>query len=137
MDLEKILNNVSEIINLPQPTRKDMVQLSRLEFNLALIARQLSIASLEEEERYNLKKSSVTLEEKWRKRWVTESVEMWKYVAERENWWYRSMKESAKTLWNTIDSIRWFKISVYSAEREMDSAAGNNFKFVQDEWLNY
>lgn len=125
------LEKASEIIHSEYPTRKDMVKLSRIEFDLAVEASNASELALTEEENYNLKKSDVILEEKGRKKPITEAVEIWKYVAEKEHWCYRSMKEKAKWMWQTIESIRWFKISVYSSERENDELMNSNYK-----WLN-
>lgn len=125
------LEKASEIIHSEYPTRKDMVKLSRIEFDLAVEASKASELALVEEENYNLKKSEVILEEKGRKKPITEAVEIGKYVAEKEHWCYRSMKEKAKWMWQTIESIRWFKISVYSSERENDELMNSNYK-----WLN-
>ena len=125
------IEKASEIIHSEYPTRKDMVKLSRIEFDLAVEASKASELALAEEENYNLKKSEVVLEEKWRKKPITEAVEIGKYVAEKEHWCYRSMKEKAKWMWQTIESIRWFKISVYSSERENDELMNSNYK-----WLN-
>ena len=121
------LEKASEIIHSEYPTRKDMVKLSRIEFDLAVEASKASELALAEEENYNLRKSNVILEEKGRKKPITEAVEIWKYVAEKEHWCYRSMKEKAKWMWQTIESIRWFKISVYSSEKENDEIM----------WINY
>lgn len=121
------LQKASEIIHSEYPTRKDMVKLSRIEFDLAVEASKASELALAEEENYNLRKSEVILEEKGRKKPITEAVEIWKYVAEKEHWCYRSMKEKAKWMWQTIESIRWFKISVYSSEKENDEVM----------WINY
>ena len=126
------LQKASEIIHSEYPTRKDMVKLSRIEFDLAVEASKASELALAEEENYNLRKSNVILEEKGRKKPITEAVEIWKYVAEKEHWCYRSMKEKAKWMWQTIESIRWFKISVYSSERENDELMNSNYK-----WLNW
>lgn len=128
---DSLISEASEIINLPNPTRRDMIKLSRIEFNMAVYASEASRLALEEEERYNLTKSKTTLEEKWRKKPITEAVEIWKFVAEKEHWCYRSMKEKAKWMWQTIESIRWFKISVYSSEKESDEQMNSNYK-----WLN-
>lgn len=128
---DSLIHEASEIINLPNPTRRDMIKLSRIEFNIAVYASEASRLALEEEERYNLRKSETTLEEKGRKKPITEAVEIWKFVAEKEHWCYRSMKEKAKWMWQTIESIRWFKISVYSSERENDELMNSNYK-----WLN-
>lgn len=125
------LEKASEIIHSEYPTRKDMVKLSRIEFDLAVEASKASELALAEEENYNLRKSEVILEEKGRKKPITEAVEIGKYVAEKEHWCYRSMKEKAKWMWQTIESIRWFKISVYSSERENDELMNSNYK-----WLN-
>lgn len=125
------LEKASEIIHSEYPTRKDMVKLSRIEFDLAVEASKASELALVEEENYNLKKSDVILQEKGRKKPITEAVEIGKYVAEKEHWCYRSMKEKAKWMWQTIESIRWFKISVYSSERENDELMNSNYK-----WLN-
>lgn len=128
--IDDLISEASEIINLPNPTRRDMITLSRIEFNMAVYASEASKLALEEEERYNLIKSETTLQEKWRKKPITEAVEIWKFVAEKEHWCYRSMKEKAKWMWNTIESVRWFKIAVYSAERENDTLTASNYKFI-------
>ena len=62
--LDSLISEASEIINLPNPTRRDMITLSRIEFNMAVYASEASRLALEEEERYNLRKSETTLEEK-------------------------------------------------------------------------
>lgn len=108
-----------------------MVKLSRIEFDLAVDASKASELASIEEENYNLRKSEVILEEKGRKKPITEAVEIGKNVAEKEHWCYRSMKEKAKWMWQTIESIRWFKISVYSSEKENDDQMNSNYK-----WLN-
>lgn len=125
------LEKASEIIHSEYPTRRDMVKLSRIEFDLAVEASKASELASIEEENYNLKKSEVILEEKGRKKPITEAVEIGKHVAEKEHWCYRSMKEKAKWMWQTIESIRWFKISVYSSEKESDEQMNSNYK-----WLN-
>ena len=125
------IEKASEIIHSEYPTRKDMVKLSRIEFDLAVEASKASELALAEEENYNFRKSNVILEEKGRKKPITEAVEIGKYVAEKEHWCYRSMKEKAKWMWQIIESIRWFKISVYSSERENDELMNSNYK-----WLN-
>lgn len=130
MEWSKLLEEASAIINSEMPTRKDMVNLSRIEFNMAVLASQEATKALSEEEQYNLKRSEIVLEEKGRKKSITESAEIGKYVAEKEHGQYRSMKEKAKGMWNTINSVRWFKISVYSVEKENDESMFSNYKWL-------
>lgn len=125
-----LVNKASEIIHSEYPTRKDMVKLSRIEFDMAVAASTASTLALEEEENYNLKRSNVVLEERWRHKSITEATEIWKFVAEKEHWWYRSMKEKAKWMRQVISSVRWFKISVYSSEKENDEIMCNNYNWV-------
>jgi hypothetical protein len=33
-------------------------------------------------------------------------------------------------MWNTINSVRWFKISVYSVEKENDESMFSNYKWL-------
>lgn len=122
----------SAIINSEYASRKDMVKLSKIEFNMANAAMEASTLASEEEEKYNLKKTETTLEEKGRKKSITEASEIGKFVAEKEYWDYRSMKEKAKWMWNVISSVRWFKISVYSSEKENDEQMFNNYKWLED-----
>lgn len=129
---DELIKNAETIINSEYPTRKDMVKLSRIEFNMAVVASKASKSALEEEEKYNWTKTETTLKERWRHKSITESTEVGKYVAEQEHGTYRSMKEVAKTMWNTISSVRWFKISVYSSERENDEAMMSNYKWLDD-----
>ena len=126
------MDEASAIINSSSPTRKDMVKLSKIEFNMAVAASKASTLALEAEEQYNLKRSEVVLEEKGRKKSITEATEIWKFVAEKEHWQYRSMKEKAKWMWNTINSVRWFKISVYSVEKENDESMFSNYKWLDE-----
>lgn len=132
MEWSKLLDEASAIINSEFPTRKDMVKLSRIEFNMAVVASSTSTLALEAEEQYNLKRSETILEEKARKKSITEATEIWKFVAEKEYGWYRSMKEKAKGMWNTINSVRWFKISVYSVEKENDESMFSNYKWLDE-----
>ena len=127
----KLLEEAWEIINSEYPTRKDMVKLSRIEFNMSVLASKESTLALSEEEQYNLRRSEVVLEEKGRKKPITEATEIWKFVAEKEHWNYRSLKEKAKGMWNTINSVRWFKISVYSVEKENDESMFSNYKWLE------
>lgn len=131
MEWSKLLEEASAIINSPMPTRKDMVKLSRIEFNMAVLASEASTLALGTEEQYNLKRSEVVLEEKGRKKSITEAAEIWKYEAEKNYWNYRSLKEKAKGMWNTINSVRWFKISVYSVEKENDESMFSNYKWLE------
>lgn len=117
----------SAIINSEYASRKDMVKLSKIEFNMAVVAKQASVLAIQQEEKYNLTKSNTTLEEKGRKKSITEATEIGKYVAEKECWDYRSMKEDAKWMWQVIASVRWFKISVYSSEKENDEMMWANY----------
>lgn len=126
-----LLDEASAIINSNSPTRKDMVKLSKIEFNMAVVASKASTLALEAEEQYNLKRSEVVLEEKGRKKSITEATEIWKFEAEKEYWFYRSAKEKAKGMWNTINSVRWFKISVYSVEKENDEWMMSNYKGLE------
>lgn len=132
MEWNKLLEEASAIINSEYPTRKDMVKLSRIEFNMATLASTTSVQAVSREELYNLKRSEVVLEEKGRKKSITEAAEIWKYVAEKEYGNYRSMKEQSKGMWNTINSVRWFKISVYSVEKENDEWMMSNYKWLED-----
>lgn len=132
MEWSNLLDEASAIINSECPTRKDMVKLSRIEFNMAVVASKASTLALEAEEQYNLKRSETILEEKSRKKSITEAAEIWKFVAEKECWFYRSAKEKAKGMWNTINSVRWFKISVYSVEKENDEWMMSNYKWMED-----
>lgn len=132
MEWNKLLEEASAIINSEYPTRKDMVKLSRIEFNMATLASTTSVQAVSREELYNLKRSEVVLEEKGRKKSITEAAEIWKYVAEKEYWDYRSMKEQSKGMWNTINSVRWFKISVYSVEKENDEWMMSNYKWLDE-----
>lgn len=127
MEWSSLVKKASEIIHSEYPTRKDMVKLSRIEFDMAVAASTASTLALEEEENYNLKRSNVVLEERSRKKSITEATEIWKFVAEKEHWWYRSMKEKAKWMWQVISSVRWFKISVYSSEKENDEIMWTNY----------
>lgn len=131
MEWNKLLEEAWEIINSEYPTRKDMVKLSRIEFNMSVLASKESTLALSEEEQYNLRRSEVVLEEKGRKKPITEATEIWKFVAEKEHWNYRSLKEKAKGMWNTINSVRWFKISVYSVEKENDESMFSNYKWLE------
>lgn len=130
MEWNNLLEEASAIINSEMPTRKDMVKLSRIEFNMSVLASKESTLALSEEEQYNLRRSEVVLEEKGRKKPITEATEIWKFVAEKEHWNYRSLKEKAKGMWNTINSVRWFKISVYSVEKENDESMFSNYKWL-------
>lgn len=130
MEWSKLLEEAWEIINSEYPTRKDMVKLSRIEFNMSVLASKESTLALSEEEQYNLRRSEVVLEEKGRKKPITEATEIWKFVAEKEHWNYRSLKEKAKGMWNIINSVRWFKISVYSVEKENDESMFSNYKWL-------
>lgn len=132
MEWSSLLDEASAIINSEYPSRKDMVKLSKIEFNMATVAMDASTLASEEEEKYNLKKTETTLEEKGRKKSITEATEIGKYVAEKEYWDYRSMKEKAKWMWNVISSVRWFKISVYSSEKENDEQMFNNYKWLDE-----
>lgn len=132
MEWSNLLDDASAIINSEYPTRKDMVKLSRIEFNMAIVASTTSTLASEAEEQYNLKRSETILEEKSRKKSITEAAEIWKYVAEKEYGCYRSMKEKSKGMWNTINSVRWFKISVYSVEKENDESMFSNYKWLDD-----
>lgn len=127
MEWSSLVSKASEIIHSEYPTRKDMVKLSRIEFDMAVAASTASTLALEEEENYNLKRSNVVLEERWRHKSITEATEIWKFVAEKEHWWYRSMKEKAKWMRQVISSVRWFKISVYSSEKENDEIMCTNY----------
>lgn len=98
---------------------------------MSVLASKESTLALSEEEQYNLRRSEVVLEEKGRKKSITEATEIWKFVAEKEHWNYRSMKEKAKGMWNTINSVRWFKISVYSVEKENDESMFSNYKWLE------
>lgn len=130
MEWSSLVEKASEIIHSEYPTRKDMVKLSRIEFDMAVAASTASTLALEEEENYNLKRSNVVLEERSRKKSITEAAEIWKYVAEKEHWWYRSMKEKAKWMRQVISSVRWFKISVYSSEKENDEIMWSNYNWI-------
>ena len=132
MEWSSLIDEASAIINSEYPSRKDMVKLSKLEFNMATVAMNASTLASEEEEKYNLKKTETTLEEKGRKKSITEATEIGKFVAEKEYWDYRSMKEKAKWMWNVISSVRWFKISVYSSEKENDEQMFNNYKWLDE-----
>ena len=84
MEWNSLLDEASAIINSEYPSRKDMVKLSKLEFNMATVAMDASTLASEEEEKYNLKKTETTLEEKGRKKSITEATEIGKFVAEKE-----------------------------------------------------
>ena len=132
MEWSNLLDDASTIINSEYPTRKDMVKLSRIEFNMAIVASTTSTLASEAEEQYNLKRSETILEEKSRKKSITEAAEIWKYVAEKEYGCYRSMKEKSKGMRNVINSVRGFKISVYSVEKENDESMFSNYKWLDD-----
>jgi hypothetical protein len=36
-------------------------------------------------------------------------------------------------MWNTINSVRWFKISVYSVEKENDEWMMSNYKGLESD----
>ena len=124
---DSLSEQASKIINSEYATRKDMRELSKIEFNMAVVAKQASVLAIQQEEKYNLTKSNTTLEERSRKKSITEATEIWKYVAEKECWDYRSMKEDAKWMWQVIASVRWFKIAVYSSEKENDEMMLANY----------
>lgn len=132
MEWNNLLEEASKIINSEYPTRKDMVKLSKIEFNMSVVASNASNLALAEEEQYNLTRSETILEEKSRKKSITEATEIGKYVAEKEHGIYRSMKEKAKWMWNTINSVRGFKISVYSVEKENDESMFSNYKWLDE-----
>ena len=108
-----------------------MVRLSKIEFDMSVVASKASEVALQDEENYNFKRSSVVLDERWKKRSITEATEVWKYVAEKEHWCYRSMKEKAKWMWQIVASVRWFKISVYSSEKENDEMMWSNYTWLE------
>jgi hypothetical protein len=64
MEWSNLLDEASAIINSNSPTRKDMVKLSKIEFNMAVVASKASKSALEEEEKYNWTKTNTTLQER-------------------------------------------------------------------------
>lgn len=131
MERGTLIERASKIIHSAQPNRRDMVELSRIEFDMAVCASSAWEIASAEEESYNLKKSEVTLEEKGRKKPITEAVEIWRYVAEKEHWCYRGMKQKSKDMWGVVESVRWFKISVYSSEKENDEMQNNWYSIYE------
>ncbi|MBO7696121.1 MAG: hypothetical protein J6T10_26095 [Methanobrevibacter sp.] len=61
---DNLVDEASDIINSEYPTRKDMVRLSKIEFDMSVVASKASEVALQEEENYNFKRSSVVLDER-------------------------------------------------------------------------
>jgi hypothetical protein len=73
---DSLSEQASKIINSDYATRKDMRELSKIEFNMAVVAKQASVLAIQQEEKYNLTKSNTTLEERSRKKSITEATEI-------------------------------------------------------------
>ena len=73
---DSLSEQASKIINTEYATRKDMRELSKIEFNMAVVAKQASVLAIQQEEKYNLTKSNTTLEERSRKKSITEATEI-------------------------------------------------------------
>jgi hypothetical protein len=73
---DSLSEQASKIINSEYATRKDMRELSKIEFNMAVVAKQASVLAIQQEEKYNLTKSNTTLEERSRKKSITEATEI-------------------------------------------------------------
>jgi hypothetical protein len=73
---DSLSEQASKIINSEYATRKDMRELSKIEFNMAVVAKQASVLAIQQEEKYNLTKSNTTLEERARKKSITEATEI-------------------------------------------------------------
>jgi hypothetical protein len=73
---DSLSEQASKIINSEYATRKDMRELSKIEFNMAVVAKQASVLAIQQEEKYNLTKSNTTLEERLRKKSITEATEI-------------------------------------------------------------
>lgn len=76
MEWNSLSEQASKIINSEYATRKDMRELSKIEFNMAVVAKQASVLAIQQEEKYNLTKSNTTLEERSRKKSITEATEI-------------------------------------------------------------
>ena len=76
MEWSSLSEQASKIINSEYATRKDMRELSKIEFNMAVVAKQASVLAIQQEEKYNLTKSNTTLEERSRKKSITEATEI-------------------------------------------------------------
>mgnify|MGYP007022392536 FL=1 len=76
MEWNSLSEQASKIINSEYATRKDMRELSKIEFNMAVVAKQASVLAIQQEEKYNLTKSNATLEERSRKKSITEATEI-------------------------------------------------------------
>ena len=76
MEWSNLSEQASKIINSEYATRKDMRELSKIEFNMAVVAKQASVLAIQQEEKYNLTKSNTTLEERARKKSITEATEI-------------------------------------------------------------
>lgn len=76
MEWNNLSEQASKIINSEYATRKDMRELSKIEFNMAVVAKQASVLAIQQEEKYNLTKSNTTLEERSRKKSITEATEI-------------------------------------------------------------
>jgi hypothetical protein len=76
MEWNSLSEQASKIINSEYATRKDMRELSKIEFNMAVVAKQASVLAIQQEEKYNLTKSNTTLEERARKKSITEATEI-------------------------------------------------------------
>lgn len=76
MEWSNLSEQASKIINSEYATRKDMRELSKIEFNMAVVAKQASVLAIQQEEKYNLTKSNTTLEERSRKKSITEATEI-------------------------------------------------------------
>ena len=56
---DSLSEQASKIINSEYATRKDMRELSKIEFNMAVVAKQASVLAIQQEEKYNLTKSYI------------------------------------------------------------------------------
>ena len=76
MEWNSLSEQAAKIINSEYATRKDMRELSKIEFNMAVAAKEASVLAIQQEEKYNLTKSNTTLEERARKKSITEAAEI-------------------------------------------------------------
>jgi len=112
-----LTQRATNIINSKAHDDNDMIQLSKIEFAMAVQYRPAMNIATEMEEEYNKMRWKFAQEARDEWKGSTEASELGKFRAELEFWWYRSLKTDLGAMKNIMSAIEWFKVSYYFREK--------------------
>lgn len=118
MDEETLIEKASNIIHSDGCTKEDLVEISRIEFDMAVLNYRAMKLLGKATDEYNAKRSEITVDLRETGLSMAESTERGKQIALKKVPNLTEMEKVCNGFKDVITSVRWFKIAEYVLNNE-------------------